>query len=76
MKNLTRSQKELVSNLRALTVPLPRNTKQIREDFGDVQAYESHLRDRLFRLAAKGVLRYTEFVGPRGGVKSRVWEWR
>ena len=53
---LTASQQELVSELRSILASGPRNTHQIAQARGDYQAYESHLRDRLFRLEAAGLV--------------------
>ena len=65
MIGLSRSQKELFNDLVGI---LPANTRQIAKALKHRQAYESHLRDRLFRLADRGLLEYGP--GPRG---SRVW---
>ena len=41
---------------------------------GHQQAYESHLRDRLFRLAERGLVKYIEVTSPHRGIcLSRTW---
>jgi hypothetical protein len=52
-KMLTKKQTNLLSTLRACNGS---NTHKIAEHRGDFQAYESTLRDRLFRLAEKGLV--------------------
>ena len=70
MKKLTKSQVELLGSIRNF---LPANTSELAHHRGDFAAYHTNLRDRLFGLAAKGVLQYREKMGPKGGVVERVW---
>lgn len=51
----------------------PLSTHEIALLRGDKQVYESYLRDRLFNLAKKKLLHYTEVLNPNGGVKKRLW---
>ena len=69
MKKLTEKQTELLCNLCACEGG---NTHQIAAHRGDRQNYESNLRDRLFRLAERGLARYFECVG-KSGVTERRW---
>jgi hypothetical protein len=49
-------QNELLSQVKFFLADSPKNTHQIARLRGDYQAYESNLRDRLFRLADRGLL--------------------
>jgi hypothetical protein len=42
---------------------------------GDLQAYETSLSARLFRLCDKGWLEYTEYRNDSGSVRERRWSW-
>ena len=70
MMTLTKKQADLL----AVVAENPnRNTHQLAQTLGHYQAYESYLRNRLFRLAARGVLSYEETRGPHGTVCERRW---
>lgn len=53
---MTASQKELINELTSILASGPKNTRQIRIARRDRQTYETNLRDRLFRLADRGLL--------------------
>ena len=65
---LTSYQASLVSQLRVILADGAKNTHQIALARGDYQTYESALRDRLLRLAERGVLKF-EATG-----KGRFWQ--
>jgi hypothetical protein len=69
VKNLTDYQKRLLAEIKANPGLTTAGLRRLR---GDRQAYESNLRDRLFRLAEKGLLRYEEKNG-RSAVIERRW---
>jgi len=68
------TQRNLLSDLRRIMPPEGLNTHRIAAALGHRQAYESHLRDRLFRLEAHGYVRH-EDVQPDGApwVSKRTW---
>ena len=56
---MTAYQTSLLNELKFLLANGPKNTHQLAQLRGDYQAYESNLRDRLFRLADRGLLTVT-----------------
>jgi len=51
-----------------------KSTHELARLAGHQQAYESHLRDRLLRLADRGLVNYTEIVSPHCGIcLARKW---
>lgn len=66
MAKLTSSQIQLLADVAEIA---PANTHQIAKHLGHRQSYETHLRNRLFRLADRGLVIHS--AGPRG---SRVWQ--
>lgn len=84
MTRLTTKQRELIAELELLAEERTEaedrgvcrhlgNTHQIAHALGHYQAYESHLRDRLFRLADRGVLQYAEIGKGPNGFRERIW---
>lgn len=69
---LTSRQKELLDFVKANT---GLTTAAIRRKMGYVhQGYETPLRDRLFRLADRGLIRFEEKPGRHGGwIVERRW---
>lgn len=57
---MTSYQKDLIAELKGILADGPKNTHQIAMARGDYQAYETNLRDRLFCLAERGVLKFQE----------------
>lgn len=72
---MTAYQNDLINELKAILADGAKNTRQIRIARGDKQVYETNLRDRLFRLADRGVLnfanttrgRFWSFAAQEGG---------
>jgi IS1 family transposase len=86
MTRLTSSQQELVAALKRIAVERTEtegrgcyrhlgNTHQIAKRLGHRQSYESYLRDRLFRLVNRGVLRFKEIGADKvtGWCRERIW---
>ena len=69
---MTAYQKELASELQSILAGGPKNTHQIAVARGDRQVYETHLRDRLFRLEERGILK-SEWGPSRGCATARLW---
>lgn len=70
---LTKKQESLVNDIKKMSgIKDGLNTHQIAVNRGDYQAYETCLRDRLFRLAGKGFLKFTE-NHKNGFVIERKW---
>lgn len=71
-RKLTEDQSELLGYVR---LNGGKTTAEIRRGMGfKFQGYESHLRDRLFRLADRGLIRFEEKVGKESGqVVARRW---
>lgn len=71
---MTKYQKELYEQIKSILADGPKNTSQIARERGDYQVYETHLRDRLFSLAAKGLIQYEERKSANyGQVIERIW---
>lgn len=60
LKTLTNKQTALLNLVRANP---GQTTAALRRLNGDRQAYETNLRDRLFRLAERGLIRFDEKLG-------------
>lgn len=56
---MTSRQKDLFASVQLLLADGPRHTHAIAVALGHYQSYESHLRDRLFRLEERGLIRST-----------------
>ncbi len=72
---LTETQLGLLNQLRDILANGPKNTHQIAQARGDRQAYESYLRNRLFRLVHAGLLdvQTTQCSPDSGWVIERKW---
>ncbi len=70
MRRLSENQKRLLQLVRKNP---GLNTSQLATLRRDWQAYESYLRDRLFRLADRGLVRFEERQGNEGWVIERKW---
>ena len=66
---MTAYQTSLLNEIKSFLADGPKNTHQLAQLRGDYQAYESNLRDRLLRLAERGLIRVDESNLSRG----RFW---